>query len=185
MSAKVRQYVPACLMRISPPHWVRARNAKSIRQAYRIVKEVEHHLPFPWPEPIEAMGEQARRNRQSPVEFMGQSLKGEKFSPPSTVRKHRGGQPRIKQHRVEPKDIKVVRVTLPPKAKAEPIAGRVRRLPKCYIGDVMEDGTYQYGPGRQPGYVVGPASEATAETSAEFHARNEQDFEKWEEACDA
>jgi len=199
VSAKVRQYVPACLMRISPPHWVRARNAKSIRQAYRIVKEVEHHLPFPWPEPIEAMGEQARRNRQSPVEFMGQSTSGEKFSPPSTVRKHRGGQPRIKQHRVEPKDIKVVRVTLPPKARVEPMdgaewergwnhspgGGRWRYLDKCYIGDVMEDGTYQYGPHNQPGDVVGPASEATTETSAEFHARNEQDFEKWEEVCDA
>ena len=199
MSAEVRQYVPACLQRISPPHWVRARNAASIRQAYRIVKEVEDHLPFPWPEPIEAMGEEQRARRQVPVDIQRQVAwtveearerarllsKGEKFSPSSTVRKFRGGQPPIKQHRVEPKDIKVVRVTLPPKAKAEPIAGYVRRMPKCYIGRVMEDGTYEYGPGRQPELDSTVASEATSGTSAEFYARNQQDFDKWEELCDA
>ena len=66
-----------------------------------------------------------------------------------------------------------------------PGGGRWRHLDKCYIGNVMEDGTYEYGPHNQPSWAKGPASEATAETSAEFRARNEQDFEKWEEVCDA
>ena len=210
MTDEIRRYVPACLKRISPPHWARARRAKSIRQAYRIVKEMEHRLPFPWPEPIEAVGLGRRERVQDPVEFQRQDawtveearerarLKAEtieNFYSPRPAQP----PPKVERVRVEPKDIKVVRVTPPPRARVEPMdgaewelgwnhspgGGRWRHLNKCYIGDVMEDGTYQYGPHNQPSWAKGPASEATAETSAEFYARNEQDFEKWEEVCDA
>ena len=196
MTDEIRRYVPACLKRISPPHWARARRAKSIRQAYRIVKEMEHRLPFPWPEPIEAVGLGRRERVQDPVEFQRQDawtveealerarLKAktiENFYSPRPAQP----LPKVERVRVEPKDIKVVRVTLPPKAKAEPIAGHVRRMPKCYIGRVMEDGTYEYGPGRQPELDSTVASEASAPTLDEWYTQNERDFNKWEEPCDA
>lgn len=180
MSDEVRRYVPACLQRISPPHWVRAKNAKTVRQAYRIIKEVEDHLPFPLPEPREAMSEASVQRRRSPVEFMGRAVKGGKISP-STVRKRRDGEQPVTRRRVKPEDIKVVRVEASPKAKAAP-PHSYRRLPKCYIGDVLPDGTYQYGPGRQPNQARGPASEAVAPTLDEWADKNQRDFDKWAEA---
>ena len=178
VNEEVRRYVPACLHEIAPSVWAHARMAKSIPQAYRIIKKVEHLLPFPWPEPLSAMTRGKRRQHQSPVEFMGRQVGGGRFLP-HAERKLRDGQPQTKRRRVEPRDITVVKVALPPKAKAQPVGRVKKRLPRCYIGDVTEDGTYEYGPNNQPRQAKDPASEATEETSAEFHARNRRDFEKW------
>ena len=199
---EVERYVPACLERINPVVWVRARNAESIVDAYRIIKKVEDELPFPWPEPVEAMNEARRANRQVAVDIQRQEawtveearerarLKRVKISP-----KKARPAPVVKRVRVEPKDIKVVRVAPPPKTKIQPMdgaewergwnhspgGGRWRHLDKCYIGDVMEDGTYEYGPHNQPGGVMTAASEASAPTLAEWRKQNESDFRKWEE----
>ena len=185
---EVERYVPACLERINPVVWVRARNAESIVDAYRIIKKVEDELPFPWPEPVEAMNEARRTNRQVPVDIQRQEawtveearerarLKRVKISP-----KKARPAPVVKRVRVEPKDIKVVRVAPPLRAKIQPVGRVKKRLPRCYIGKVMEDGTYEYGPHNQPGRVVTASSEASAPTLAEWRKQNESDFRKWEE----
>ncbi len=82
MNDAVRRYVPTCAKVVSPAVWVRARNAKSIPQAYHILTKIEDRLPIPLVKPACML----KGKYQIPVEFMGRSVRtqGGKFSPIST-----------------------------------------------------------------------------------------------------
>lgn len=82
MTEEVRRYVPRCAKQVSPAVWVRARNAKSIPQAYHILTKIEDRLPIPLVKPACML----KGRHQMPLEFMGQPIRtqGGKFSPIST-----------------------------------------------------------------------------------------------------
>lgn len=127
----VRAYVPRCAKRINAQVYYRATFCKTVHDAYKCLRVIEHLLPIPLPKPWESdpkvsQGFIDRVGDYHPdypndirnAERIGRIVP--EFSPSAEKPKRRRGRKRIPH------------------------------APKSYIGCVMEDGTYEYGPDNQP-----------------------------------
>lgn len=128
---EVRAYVPRCARRINAHVYHRAMLCKTVYDAYKCLRVIEHELPIPLVRPWESDPKVSKGF----IERVGD------YHPdyPNDIRNaERIGRivPEFSSSSVKPKRRRGRK--------------RIPHAPKSYIGRVLDDGTYEYGPDNQP-----------------------------------
>ena len=132
---EVRLYVPRCARRVNGAIYLRAREANSVMEAYKILRHIEGRL-------LKDHGVVLVKPFESKAkDQMGFINRGGDYHPdyPNDIR----NAERI--GRIVPEFSSSAE-----KPKRRRGRKRIKHAPKSYIGDLREDGTYQYGPDNQP-----------------------------------